>query len=24
MRHAARLLKKHGCPNVYALTLVRG
>jgi len=24
LRHAARLLKKHGCPNVYALTLVRG
>ena len=24
LRHAARLLKEHGCPNVYALTLVRG
>ena len=24
LRHAASLLKQHGCPNVYALTLIRG
>ncbi|WP_068673090.1 ComF family protein [Oceanobacillus sp. Castelsardo] len=24
LRHAARLLMEHGCPSVYALTLVRG
>ncbi|GGK02986.1 hypothetical protein GCM10007063_26570 [Lentibacillus kapialis] len=24
LRHAAYVLKKHGCPAVYALTLIRG
>ncbi|WP_339227320.1 ComF family protein [Oceanobacillus sp. FSL K6-2867] len=24
LRHAAQLLKQHGCPNVYAFTLIRG
>lgn len=24
LRHAASLLKEHGCPDVYALTLIRG
>ncbi len=24
LRHAARLLKEHGCPEIYAFTLIRG
>src|SRR5690606_12881635 len=24
LRHAATLLKEHGCPEVYSLTLIRG
>ncbi|MFC4023860.1 ComF family protein [Oceanobacillus longus] len=24
LRHAAKLLKNHGCPSIYALTLIRG